>query len=98
MKTNNKYTLNFFSFYYVLFNLLFMLFISLFTLVLHFWFYFHPTFLILLIMLINFSYGILSRLKLIYLSIGCSFKISVKGGVEESIVNALRITDHGSAV
>jgi hypothetical protein len=31
-------------------------------------------------------------------SIGCSFKFSVKVGVEESIVNALRITDHGSAV
>jgi hypothetical protein len=30
--------------------------------------------------------------------VGCSFKFPVKVGVEESIVNALRITDHGSAV
>jgi hypothetical protein len=30
--------------------------------------------------------------------IGCSFKFPVKVDVEESIVNALRITDHGSAV
>jgi hypothetical protein len=29
--------------------------------------------------------------------IGCSFKFPVKVGVEESIVKALRITDHGSA-
>jgi hypothetical protein len=31
-------------------------------------------------------------------SIGCSFKFPVKVGVEESIVNALRTTDHGSGV
>jgi hypothetical protein len=30
--------------------------------------------------------------------IGCSFKFMVKVGVEKSIVNALRIMDHGSAV
>jgi hypothetical protein len=30
-------------------------------------------------------------------TIGCSFKFPIKVGVEESIVNALRITDHGSA-
>jgi hypothetical protein len=29
--------------------------------------------------------------------IECSFKFLLKVGVEESIVNALRITDHGSA-
>jgi hypothetical protein len=29
---------------------------------------------------------------------GCSFKFPVKVGVEESIVNALQITDHGSAI
>jgi hypothetical protein len=31
-------------------------------------------------------------------NIGCSFKFPGKFGVAESIVNALRITDHGSAV
>jgi hypothetical protein len=31
-------------------------------------------------------------------SIGCSFKFPVKVGVEESIVNALRIADHGSVI
>jgi hypothetical protein len=31
-------------------------------------------------------------------SIGCSFKFTLKEGVEKSIVNAPRITDHGSAV
>jgi hypothetical protein len=30
--------------------------------------------------------------------IGCSFKFILKVGVEESIVNAPRITHHGSAV
>jgi hypothetical protein len=30
--------------------------------------------------------------------IWCSFKFTLKLGVEESIVNAPRITDHGSAV
>jgi hypothetical protein len=30
--------------------------------------------------------------------IGCSFKFPVKVGVEESIVNAPRITDHGLVV
>jgi hypothetical protein len=34
--------------------------------------------------------------ELIY--IGCSFKFILKVGVEELIVNAPRITDHGSAV
>jgi hypothetical protein len=29
---------------------------------------------------------------------GCSFKFLLKVGVEESIVNAPRITDYGSAV
>jgi hypothetical protein len=29
---------------------------------------------------------------------GCSFKFLLKVGVDESIVNAPRITDHGSAV
>jgi hypothetical protein len=31
-------------------------------------------------------------------NIGCSFKSFLQVGVEESIVNASRITDHGSAV
>jgi hypothetical protein len=31
-------------------------------------------------------------------TIGCSFKCILKVGIEESIVNAPRITDHGSAV
>jgi hypothetical protein len=31
-------------------------------------------------------------------SIECSFKFPVKVGVEESIVNTIPITDHGSAV
>jgi hypothetical protein len=31
-------------------------------------------------------------------SIGCSFKFTLKEGVEKSIVNAPRITNHGSAV
>jgi hypothetical protein len=31
-------------------------------------------------------------------NIGCSFKCFLQVGVEESIVNASRITDHGSAV
>jgi hypothetical protein len=30
--------------------------------------------------------------------IGCSFKFLLKVGVEKSIVNAPRITDHGSTV
>jgi hypothetical protein len=36
--------------------------------------------------------------EIIMCYIGCSFKIPAKVGVEESIVNASRITDHGSAV
>jgi hypothetical protein len=32
----------------------------------------------------------------IFFCIGCSFKFSVKVGIEESIVKAPRITDHGS--
>jgi hypothetical protein len=31
-------------------------------------------------------------------TIGCSFKFPVKAGVEKSIVNVLRITDHAGAV
>jgi hypothetical protein len=38
------------------------------------------------------------RLYIVYKSIVCSFKFILKIGVEESIVNALWITDHGSAV
>jgi hypothetical protein len=34
----------------------------------------------------------------LFLYIGCSFKFILKAGVEESIVNAPRITDHGSTV
>jgi hypothetical protein len=32
----------------------------------------------------------------VVITIGCSFKIILKVGVEDSIVNAPRITDHGS--
>jgi hypothetical protein len=40
----------------------------------------------------------ISAEKLKFCRIGCSFKYSLKVGTEESIVNALQITDHGSAV
>jgi hypothetical protein len=67
MKTNNKYTLNFFfsTTFYLIYYSCYSFHFS--HLIPHFCFYFHPIFLILLIMLINFSYVILSRLKLVYL-------------------------------
>jgi hypothetical protein len=52
---------------------------------------------IVLASIINYNESLENRSPM-DLDVGCSFKFIFKVGVEESIVNAPWITDHGSAV
>jgi hypothetical protein len=54
----------------------------------------YKTYFLFLILILHFWKSKICKSK----SVGCSFKLILKVGVEESILNAPRITDHGSAV